>query len=129
MATLKFADTHNKVAFLSKPTESDGSGLQPWPKLSMGKHSYIPCLKSLSSQQSQDKGKGILIEPVKKKDQILLDEETALNLQAEFDEEERLAREKAEKEQEANIALVETWDDIQAKIDVDHQLADRRVVY
>ncbi|GJZ57581.1 hypothetical protein Tco_0613075 [Tanacetum coccineum] len=46
---------------------------------------------------SQYKGKGILIEPVKKKDQILLDEETALNLQAEFDEEERLTREKAEK--------------------------------
>ncbi|GJW60661.1 hypothetical protein Tco_0109996 [Tanacetum coccineum] len=45
----------------------------------------------LSSQQSQDKGKGILIEPVKpmnKKDLIMLDEETALNLQAEFDEEE-----------------------------------------
>ncbi|GJT85291.1 retrovirus-related pol polyprotein from transposon TNT 1-94 [Tanacetum coccineum] len=61
----------------------------------------------LSSQQSQDKGKGILIEPVKpmnKKDLIRLDEETALNLQAEFDEEERLAREKAE----ANIALIET---------------------
>ncbi|GJR95877.1 hypothetical protein Tco_0268051 [Tanacetum coccineum] len=49
----------------------------------------------LPSQQSQDKCKGILIEPVKKKDQILLDEETALKLQAEFDEEERLAREKA----------------------------------
>ncbi|GKB73200.1 hypothetical protein Tco_0934612 [Tanacetum coccineum] len=64
----------------------------------------------LSSQQSQDKGKGILIElvkPMKKKDQISLDEETALNLQAEFDEEERLAREKAEKEKEANIALIE----------------------
>nr|GEZ05202.1 hypothetical protein [Tanacetum cinerariifolium] len=28
-------------------------------------------------------------------------------------------------EQEANIALIETWDDIQAKIDVDHQLAER----
>ncbi|GKB77885.1 hypothetical protein Tco_0944780 [Tanacetum coccineum] len=54
----------------------------------------------LSSQQSPDKGKGILIEPVKtmkKKDQIRHDEETALKLQAEFDEEERLAREKAEK--------------------------------
>ncbi|GJV95806.1 hypothetical protein Tco_1547383 [Tanacetum coccineum] len=54
----------------------------------------------LSSQQSKDKGKGIWIEPVKPmkmKDQIRLDEETALNLQAEFDEEERLAREKAEK--------------------------------
>ncbi|GKB59470.1 hypothetical protein Tco_0915656 [Tanacetum coccineum] len=69
----------------------------------------------LSSQQSHDKGKGILIEPVKlmnKKNQIRLDEETTLNLQVEFDEEERLAREKAEKEEEANIALIETWDDI-----------------
>ncbi|GJR68994.1 hypothetical protein Tco_0015059, partial [Tanacetum coccineum] len=53
------------------------------------------------------------------------DEETALKLQAGFDEEERLAREKAEKEQEDNIALIETLDDIQAKIDVDHQLAER----
>ncbi|GJS46139.1 hypothetical protein Tco_0596260 [Tanacetum coccineum] len=70
----------------------------------------------LSSQQSHDKGKWILIEPVKpmkKKDLIRLDEE------------ERLAREKAEKEKEANIALIETWDDIQAKIDVDYQLAKR----
>ncbi|GKA96033.1 hypothetical protein Tco_0818128, partial [Tanacetum coccineum] len=61
----------------------------------------------------------------KKKDQISLDEETALNIQVEFDEEERLAREKAEKEEEANISLIETWDDIQEKIDADHQLAER----
>ncbi|GJV96173.1 hypothetical protein Tco_1547750 [Tanacetum coccineum] len=61
------------------------------------------------------------VKPMKKKDQIRLDEETALNLQAEFDEEERLAREKAKKEEEANnIALIETSDDIQAKIDADH---------
>ncbi|GJU29292.1 hypothetical protein Tco_1172881 [Tanacetum coccineum] len=44
---------------------------------------------------------------------------------AKFDEEERLAREKAKKEKEANIALIETWDDIQAKVDADHQLAKR----
>nr|GEU33214.1 retrovirus-related Pol polyprotein from transposon TNT 1-94 [Tanacetum cinerariifolium] len=31
-------------------------------------------------------------------------------------------QERAEKEQEANISLIETWDDIQANIDVDHQL-------
>ncbi|GJU44763.1 hypothetical protein Tco_1202029, partial [Tanacetum coccineum] len=65
----------------------------------------------LSSQQSHDKGKGILIEPmkpIKKKDLIRLDEEVALKLQAKFDEEERLAREKSEKEKEANIALIET---------------------
>ncbi|GJZ51578.1 hypothetical protein Tco_0606093 [Tanacetum coccineum] len=82
----------------------------------------------LSSQQSQDKGKGIWIEPMKlmkKKDQISFDEETTLKLQAKFDEKERLAREKYEKEQEASISLIETWDDIQAKIDADHQLAER----
>ncbi|GJX29130.1 hypothetical protein Tco_0237209, partial [Tanacetum coccineum] len=69
-------------------------------------------ITTISSQQSQDKGKGIMIEepvkPMKKKVQIMLDEEAALKLQAEFDEEERLAREKAKKEQEANIALIET---------------------
>nr|GEW03676.1 hypothetical protein [Tanacetum cinerariifolium]GEX00880.1 hypothetical protein [Tanacetum cinerariifolium] len=61
----------------------------------------------------------------KKKDQIRLDEEAALKLQSEFDEEQRLARERTEKELEANIALIETWDDVQAKIDVDYQLAKR----
>ncbi|GJW02656.1 hypothetical protein Tco_1561512 [Tanacetum coccineum] len=72
--------------------------------------------QTISSQQLQDKVKGIMIEepvkPMKKKVQIMLDEEVALNLQVEFDEEERLAREKAEKEKEANIALIEQWDDI-----------------
>ncbi|GJU11165.1 hypothetical protein Tco_1133561, partial [Tanacetum coccineum] len=84
---------------------------------------------TISSQQSQDKGKGIMIEepvkPMKKKVQIMLDEEVASKLQAEFDEEERLAREKAKKEKEANIALTEEWDDIQAKIEADHELAQR----
>ncbi|GJT28381.1 hypothetical protein Tco_0908656 [Tanacetum coccineum] len=82
---------------------------------------------TISLQQSLDKGKGIMIEepvkPMKKKDLIRLDEEVALKLQAEFDEEERLARKKAEKEKEANIALIEEWDDIQAKIEADHELA------
>ncbi|GKA87430.1 hypothetical protein Tco_0809194 [Tanacetum coccineum] len=77
----------------------------------------------LSSQQSQDKGKGILIEPVKpikKKDLIRLDEEVTLKLQAKFDEEERLASEKAKKEKEANIALIEKqWDDRQ-RLTADH---------
>ncbi|GKD54665.1 hypothetical protein Tco_1288052 [Tanacetum coccineum] len=73
---------------------------------------------------SQDKGKGILVEPekpLKKKDQLKLDEEIALKLQAEIDEEERIARAKEEKIDEANIA----WDDIQAKVDADYQLAER----
>ncbi|GKD99084.1 hypothetical protein Tco_1382981, partial [Tanacetum coccineum] len=56
----------------------------------------------LSQAKVQDKGKGIL-------------------LQAKFDEEERLAREK----DEANIALTEEWYDIQAKVEADYQLAQR----
>ncbi|GJT30145.1 hypothetical protein Tco_0910420 [Tanacetum coccineum] len=65
------------------------------------------------------------MKPIKKKDQINFDEEIALKLQAEFDEEERLVREKAEKEKGSNIALIEERDEIQAKIDVDYQLAEK----
>ncbi|GKB65919.1 hypothetical protein Tco_0927331 [Tanacetum coccineum] len=54
-----------------------------------------------------------------KKDQLRSDEEEAKRLQAEFDEEERLAREK----DEANVALTEEYDDIQANIEADHELA------
>nr|GEV77483.1 retrovirus-related Pol polyprotein from transposon TNT 1-94 [Tanacetum cinerariifolium] len=53
---------------------------------------------TISLKNSQDNGKAIMIkEPVKlkKNEQIRLDEEAALRLQAEFDDEERLAREKA----------------------------------
>ncbi|GKC28519.1 hypothetical protein Tco_1035813 [Tanacetum coccineum] len=80
---------------------------------------------SAVSATTKDKGKAKLIEesmkPLKKKHQISFDEEVALKLQAQFDEEERLAREK----DEANVALTEEWDDIQAKIDADHLLAER----
>ncbi|GJX61875.1 hypothetical protein Tco_0294775 [Tanacetum coccineum] len=82
----------------------------------------------ISSQPShaklQDKGKGIMVEPekpLKKKDQISFDEQEAKRLQAEFDEEERLAREK----DEANVALTEEWDDIQAKQRRKHFAAKR----
>ncbi|GJR35067.1 hypothetical protein Tco_1210751 [Tanacetum coccineum] len=82
----------------------------------------------ISSQPSQvkvqDKGKEKMIEPkkpLKKKDQISLDKQEAIRLQAEFDKEERLAREK----DEANVALTEEWDDIQAKVDADYHLDQR----
>ncbi|GJR28158.1 hypothetical protein Tco_1104390 [Tanacetum coccineum] len=61
---------------------------------------------------AKDKGKAIMVElekPLKRKDQIALDEEVARNLkaqlQAELEEEERLAR---QKEEEAIIALIES---------------------
>ncbi|GKA99639.1 hypothetical protein Tco_0827633 [Tanacetum coccineum] len=73
---------------------------------------------------SKDKGKGIMVEEplkMKKKDQISFDEQEAIRLQAEFDEEVRLAREK----DKANVALIEEWNDIQAKIEADQLLAER----
>nr|GEW40586.1 ribonuclease H-like domain-containing protein [Tanacetum cinerariifolium] len=75
---------------------------------------------------AKDKGKGVMVEPekpFKKKDQIALDEEVARKLKAEMkaemDEEERIAR----KKNEANKAKIEEWDDVQAIIDADRQLA------
>nr|GEZ70250.1 hypothetical protein [Tanacetum cinerariifolium] len=56
--------------------------------------------EALKTLKPKDNGKGkIMEEPVnpKKKDQIKLDEEAAKKLQAEFNEEERLTREKAKK--------------------------------
>ncbi|GKB96264.1 retrovirus-related pol polyprotein from transposon TNT 1-94 [Tanacetum coccineum] len=88
----------------------------------------IISLQQSSQENVQDKSKVKMIEPekpMKKKELIRLDEEIALKLQAKFDKEVRLTREKAEKEQEANVALTEEWDDIQAKIEFDHELAQR----
>nr|GFA97562.1 hypothetical protein [Tanacetum cinerariifolium] len=80
-------------------------------------------------QKVQDKGKGkakLIEEPVKlkKKDQILFDEEVARKLQEKIYEQERLVGERARQEEEANSALIETWEDIQAKVDADYQLAE-----
>ncbi|GKE83111.1 hypothetical protein Tco_1553111, partial [Tanacetum coccineum] len=62
----------------------------------------------------QDKGNGKMVEPepvkkMSKKDLLRLDEELAFKLQVEEEEEEeRLAREKAQEIEEVNIA----WDDV-----------------
>ncbi|GJW45915.1 ribonuclease H-like domain-containing protein [Tanacetum coccineum] len=86
-------------------------------------------LQASQLPQAKDKGKGITVEPkvpLKKKDQVALGEEMARNLeaqlQAELIEEERLAR---QKEEEANIALPESWDNTQAMMDDDFQLTQQ----
>ncbi|GKB02616.1 hypothetical protein Tco_0830705 [Tanacetum coccineum] len=69
-----------------------------------------------------DKGKGIMVEELlKKKEQIRLNEELALKLQAEEEEQARLVREKGKKDEEANIS----WDNVQAIIEADRLLAER----
>ncbi|GJR98954.1 hypothetical protein Tco_0271128 [Tanacetum coccineum] len=76
--------------------------------------------------QAKDKGKAKMVEPekpLKKKDQIMFDKEVAQKLQAQLDaeleEEEKLAR---QREEDANIA---EWDNVQAMMDADYELAAR----
>ncbi|GJR44512.1 hypothetical protein Tco_1312615 [Tanacetum coccineum] len=72
---------------------------------------------------TRPKAKGVVVQ---EPNQIALDEEVTRNfeaqLQAELEEEERLARQKKEK---ATIALIESWDNTQAMIEADRLLAER----
>nr|GEU53658.1 hypothetical protein [Tanacetum cinerariifolium] len=84
-----------------------------------------PTVSSQQPSHVKDKGKGKMVEPepvkkLTKKDQLMLDEELAFKLQAE-EEEERLAKEKAQQIEEVHIA----WDVVQAKNDADYELAQR----
>ncbi|GKD72459.1 hypothetical protein Tco_1330741 [Tanacetum coccineum] len=84
----------------------------------------IPTTAAITITNVKDKGKGKMVEEehvkkMSKKELLKLNKELAFKLQAKEDEEERLAREKAQRVEEANIA----WDDIQAKVEADYQLA------
>nr|GEW03563.1 hypothetical protein [Tanacetum cinerariifolium] len=87
---------------------------------------------AIPKTKSHDKGKAKMIKKpmkLKKKDQIQDDEKVALKLQAElqpkFKKEQRLANKKAQQEEEANIALIESSDDVQEIINAYYQLAKR----
>nr|GEV62620.1 retrovirus-related Pol polyprotein from transposon TNT 1-94 [Tanacetum cinerariifolium] len=78
--------------------------------------------------QAKYKGKRIMVEPekpLKKKDKIAFDEEVTrkikAQMKAEMEEEERIAREK----DEANIAVIEQWNEVQAKTDADMELSQK----
>ncbi|GKB09226.1 hypothetical protein Tco_0837538 [Tanacetum coccineum] len=95
-------------------------------KSSGGFQSQDSVLSVDMSLEAKDKGKAKMIEPkkpLKKKDQILVDEEIAQRLQeelqAELEEEERLAR---QKEEEDNLI---SWDNTQAMMEADYELAQR----
>ncbi|GJY78775.1 hypothetical protein Tco_0484576 [Tanacetum coccineum] len=84
---------------------------------------------SVTQPLVKDKGKGIMQEPkipLKRKDQVVLDEQMARGVQAQLEaeiiEEERLERQKQE---EANIALIKSWENTQAIMEDDRLLAER----
>ncbi|GJX61529.1 putative ribonuclease H-like domain-containing protein [Tanacetum coccineum] len=86
LAELKSASPKTKGVVMQEPSESTLTISLQLPS-------------QVKGQGSKDKGKAKMIEPenpLKKKDPIKFDEEEALRQQAKFDEEDRLAREKAQ---------------------------------
>nr|GEZ28603.1 hypothetical protein [Tanacetum cinerariifolium] len=76
------------------------------------------------SSKVQDKGKCIMVEKplkMKKKNQISFDEQEARRLQAKIDEQDRLGEENSQLTEDENLA----WDNVQAMIDADYELAAR----
>ncbi|GJS82663.1 hypothetical protein Tco_0749204 [Tanacetum coccineum] len=194
MSTLKFAETHNLVAFLEKPKESNGfeeiidflntingecqiqalvdkkviiiktsirsdlklddaEGTDCLPtatifaelkRIGFEMESLKEKSKGLEKRRSQDPREVtwwmrlqrrlnddtprcmILIVVGRAGKRFALDEEIARNLeaqlQAELIKEERIAR---QKEEEASIALLESWDNTQAMMDANFQLAQQ----
>ncbi|GJV91491.1 hypothetical protein Tco_1539304 [Tanacetum coccineum] len=79
-----------------------------------------------SGNIDKTQSKAILNEPSSPR--ISSEQEVAANKENDevnFVEEKTFKRQSWKKTKEVNIALIETWDDIQEKIDVDHQLAER----
>ncbi|GJT31906.1 hypothetical protein Tco_0922325 [Tanacetum coccineum] len=93
--------------------------------LSVDEVTLAQALAALKSAKVQEKA-NVVVEPTSTYTNsffttTIMGKDLGQGLQAEFDEQERIEREKIE----ANIALKETWDDIQAKIEADQLLAER----
>ncbi|GJY04688.1 hypothetical protein Tco_0370628 [Tanacetum coccineum] len=87
---------------------------------------FTPIVSSSQASQlpqAKDKGKAKMVEPekpLKKKDQIALDEELALRLHAEEQAElERMQKERVAQEEASRAAIIEELDSIQAMIEAD----------
>nr|GEV99663.1 ribonuclease H-like domain-containing protein [Tanacetum cinerariifolium] len=102
------------------------AGTRPKAKsIVMQEPSEIPTTTTIPiSSKVQDNRKGIMVEEplkMKRKDKISFDEKEARRLQAEIDEQDRLAEEKAQQIEDENLA----WDNVQAMIDPNYELAAR----
>ncbi|GKA95924.1 ribonuclease H-like domain-containing protein [Tanacetum coccineum] len=83
---------------------------------------------SAATTMAKDKGKGIMVEPKKPlslKAQLKADKQLARELEIADQEAERLEREEAQRQEQANINLINSWDNTQAMIKADQLLVER----
>ncbi|GJW50013.1 hypothetical protein Tco_0091364 [Tanacetum coccineum] len=116
LAALKSAKVQEKANVVEEPSES----ITTTPTLYNNKL----LLQHLLLISTRPVGKGLVIHDEEQAIHHSFSQQSAhakIQDKVEFDEQERIEREKAE----ANIALKETWDDIQAKIKADCLLAER----
>ncbi|GJT33687.1 hypothetical protein Tco_0924106 [Tanacetum coccineum] len=117
LTALKSEKVQEKANVVEEPSES----ITTTPTLTT-----TTAATTITAASTRPRAKGLAIHEQKQAPTPIVSSHQQLQakiqgLQVEFDEQERNEREKAE----VNIALKETWDDIQAKIEADQLLAKR----
>ncbi|GJR26686.1 hypothetical protein Tco_1102918 [Tanacetum coccineum] len=116
LAALKSAKVQEKANVVEEPSES----ITTTPTLTT-----TTAATTITATSTRPKAKGLVIHEEEQATTPTVSSQqpshAKIQDKVEFDEQERIEREKAE----ANISLKETWDDIQAKIKADCLLAER----
>ncbi|GKB77540.1 hypothetical protein Tco_0944435, partial [Tanacetum coccineum] len=93
------------------------------PEIKAVKPKVIVTTAATTATTTRPKDRGVVVQ---EPNQIALDEQIARDIQAKLDaellEEQKLAR---KQEEEANIALIESWENTQAMMEADRLLAER----
>ncbi|GKA62715.1 hypothetical protein Tco_0762234 [Tanacetum coccineum] len=118
LAALKSAKVQEKANVKEEPSES----ITTTPT-----HTTTTVATTITTVKAQDNwqmdyGRINFVKMFKEERSNQSDEETCFKFKLEEEEEERLAREKAQREEEANIV---SWDNVQAMIDADYQMAQQ----
>ncbi|GJW21993.1 hypothetical protein Tco_0032615 [Tanacetum coccineum] len=96
---------------------------QALAKLKSAKPNAVTAATITKTDVTRPKAKGLVIQEQEQASIPITSskDKEAIRLQAQFDEEERIAREK----EEDNVALIAQWNDIQDKVETDYELAQR----
>nr|GEU44101.1 hypothetical protein [Tanacetum cinerariifolium] len=116
------ANVEVSVALTTTITDDDVTLAQTLIEIKPAKPKAATAVTVVSTRPKENK----FIMPLKRKEQIMMDEQIARDLeaqmQADLEEEQRIAK---QKEEEANIAMIAEWDNTQAMMDKDYELATK----